>query len=300
MILLGSLFSGICSEYFCNIGETEQVFAADNDRFVGTFLRNNVRPRILVDQDLATYDVATLPYVDVFLAGAPCQPFSSIGTSDPDDPRTELYQAPLRYARSKKPKYFIFENVPPFQRSPSFHRLVRALQRLYRTVNFKVLDAARFGSIQRRKRLFIVASDVPFSFPEGKDGRPPPFVASVLDPPSTDFQYLSEKGKAYLDRRKKWGVRIYRRKDRAFLGTLPRSYGHMQSWKHTIDEGNERLRNLTPSEAFRIQSFDPSRFDCTGLSRRQLMYMAGNAIDRKMLEALLRSILGKSPGNIVP
>ena len=157
-----------------------------------------------------------------------------------------------------------------------------------------------FPLIQRRKRLFIVASDVPFSFPEGKDGRPPPFVASVLDPPSTDFQYLSEKGKAYLDRRKKWGVRIYRRKDRAFLGTLPRSYGHMQSWKHTMDEGNGRLRNLTFSEAFRIQSFDPFHFDCTGLSRRQLMYMAGNAIDRKMLEALLRSILGKSSGNIVP
>ena len=86
-------------------------------------------------------------------------------------------------------------------------------------------------------------------------------------------------------------MKIYKRGDRAFLGTLPRSYGHMQCWRHTIDEGGGRLRDLTPSEAFRIQSFDPGAFDLTGLSRRQRMYLAGNAIDRRMLNALFASVI---------
>ena len=34
-------------------------------------------------------------------------------------------------------------------------------------------------------------------------------------------------------------MKIYKRGDRAFLGTLPRSYGHMQCWRHTIDEGGK-------------------------------------------------------------
>ena len=55
--------------------------------------------------------------------------------------------------------------------------------------------------------------------------------------------------------------------------------------------GNGQLRCLTPNEAFRIQSFDPSTFDVRGLSRRQLMYLAGNAIDRRMLVALFASVI---------
>ena len=270
MILLGSFFSGICSEYFCFLGKTKQVFAADNDRFVCQFIRQNVNLQILIDQDLTTYDVTTLPYVDVFLAGAPCQPFSSIGKKK-NDARTELYQIPLQYAKSKKPKYFIFENVPQFQKSKYFPRLIKELKNIYNVVQYTILNAAHFGSIQQRKRLFIVASDVPFDFPIGQTD-PPPLISSVLDPPSTKFKYLSKKGKAYLKRRRKWGIHIYKRNDRAFVGTLPRSYGHMQCWKHTIDEGNGRLRDLTPSEAFRIQSFDPNAFDVTGLSRVYHVY----------------------------
>ena len=135
-----------------------------------------------------------------------------------------------------------------------------------------------------------MGSNVPVRFPVGREG-PPPLLSAVLAPPSAEFTYLSDKGKAYLRRRARWGVKVYQREDRAFVGTLPRSYGHMQSWKHIIQEGNGLLRNLTPNEAFRIQSFDPAALQLTGLSRRQLMYLAGNAIDRRMLVALFASVI---------
>ena len=136
----------------------------------------------------------------------------------------------------------------------------------------------------------VVASDEPVRLSQGRACSPPP-LSTVLDPAGSPFKYLSDKGKAYLGRRARWGVKIYGRNDRSFLGTLPRSYGHMQSWKHTIDEGAGRWRDLTATEAFRIQSFDPRGFDLSGLSRRQQMYLAGNAIDQCVLKALFKSLL---------
>ena len=121
ILTTGSLFSGICSEHWAlsSLVKTKHVFAADNDKFACQFIRQNVRPDILVEEDLAQFNVQELPYVDV------------------------------------KPKYFIFENVPPFQTSEFFPRLVRALKRIYTFVEHTVLNAAEYGSIQRRKRLFV-------------------------------------------------------------------------------------------------------------------------------------------------
>jgi site-specific DNA-cytosine methylase len=292
----GSLFSGMCSEFFAlsSLAPTKQVFAADNDKFACRFIRQNVRPDILVTEDLTTFDVTALPVVDVFLAGVPCQSFSSLGRHQLDDPRRNLLDIPLKYAQAKRPKYFFFENVPRFRTSAAFSRLVEGLKRVYPFVEHAVLDASSFGSIQRRKRLFVVGSNVPVSLPCARGGHAPPLVSAILDPPSAYFRYLSDKGRAYLQRRARWGVKVYERGARAFMGTLPRSYGHQISWKHIIQEGNCQLRSLTPNEAFRIQSFDPSSLRLTGISRRQLMYLAGNAIDRRMLVALFASVIDRS------
>jgi len=91
----------------------------------------------------------------------------------------------------------------------------------------------------------------------------------VLGPRGTPFKYLSKKGLAYLLRRKKWGPKVYGRSQRTFVGTLPKSYGHMQTYKHQIDEGGGLIRNITPTEAFRIQGYSPARLNLGDLSKRQ-------------------------------
>ena len=67
MITAGSLFSGICSEFFslAALGPVRQVFAADMDPFACRFIQQNVRPDILVQDDLTSVGVAALPTVDV-------------------------------------------------------------------------------------------------------------------------------------------------------------------------------------------------------------------------------------------
>ena len=182
ILTTGSLFSGICSEHWAlsPLVKTKQVFAADNNKFACQFIRQNVRPDMLIEEDLTHYNVQSLPYVDVFLAGVPCQSFSSIGNHTPDDVRNNLYKIPLKYARAKKPKYFIFENVPQFQKSEFFPRLVCALKRIYTFVESSIQTSSEYGSIQRRKRLFVVGSNVPFRLPRGRERSPPLDIACFV------------------------------------------------------------------------------------------------------------------------
>ena len=293
MITAGSLFSGICSEFFAlgALGPVRQVFAADMDPFACRFIQQNVRPDILVQDDLTTVDVAALPTVDVFLAGVPCQAFSTLGKTFGKRASTgrDLFRIPLVYADAKRPTWFVLENVPSFRSGPEFQALVETLRRIYPYVQSAVLDATAFGSIQRRKRLFVVASTRAFALPAGTVHPPPP-LSSVLDPPGEGLPFVSEKGLAYLQRRQKWGVKVYDRGATAFVGTLPRAYGHQITWKHIVRESDGRLRSLTPEEGFRIQSFDPDSLDLTGLSRRQRFYLAGNAIDRRLLTGIFSAL----------
>ena len=297
MITAGSLFSGICSEFFslAALGPVRQVFAADMDPFACRFIQQNVRPGILVQDDLTTVDVAALPTVNVFLAGVPCQAFSTLGKSlgKPSGKRAatgrDLFRIPLVYANAKRPTWFVLENVPSFRSGPEFQALVEALSRIYPYVQSAVLDASSFGSIQRRKRLFVVASARAFALPTGTVHPPPP-LSSVLDPPGSGLPFVSDKGLAYLQRRQKWGVKMYDRGTKTFVGTLPRAYGHQITWKHIIRESDGRLRSLTPEEGFRIQSFEPDVFNFTSLSRRQRFYLAGNAIDRRLLTGIFSAL----------
>jgi len=291
MITAGSLFSGICSEFFslAALGPVRQVFAADMDPFACRFIQQNVRPGILVQDDLTTFDVAALPTVDVFLA------FSTLGKSlgKPSGKRAatgrDLFRIPLVYANAKRPTWFVLENVPAFRSGPEFQALVESLSRIYPYVQSAVLDASSFGSIQRRKRLFVVASARAFALPTGTVHPPPP-LSSVLDPPGSGLPFVSDKGLAYLQRRQKWGVKVYDRGTKTFVGTLPRAYGHQITWKHIIRESDGRLRSLTPEEGFRIQSFEPDVFNFTSLSRRQRFYLAGNAIDRRLLTGIFSAL----------
>jgi DNA (cytosine-5)-methyltransferase 1 len=160
---------------------------------VRTYQRNHPQARV-VQLDLlkaSPHEIITLwdewcsyPPLGI-VGGPPCQAFSVSNVHQKDgDPRGLLV---TRYAglittlaQEKGTLFFVFENVPGLLRGR--HR-IRFLEfcdtcqeagfRLY----WKILDAARFGVPQYRRRLFIVgiherASTAPFDLPEG-DCEPP-------------------------------------------------------------------------------------------------------------------------------
>jgi DNA (cytosine-5)-methyltransferase 1 len=103
-------------------------------------------------------DKIKVPRVDVIIAGPPCQGFSTLGRRDPTDRRNGLSLDILPWVKAARPQVVVIENVPPFIASTHWAKLKRALEQLGFNVAAWELDAADFGTPQRRRRAFTVAS----------------------------------------------------------------------------------------------------------------------------------------------
>jgi len=148
----------------------EPVFAVEHDGAAArTYKRNFNCP--VFDGDIEALE--TFEPADVILGGPPCQGFSPLGRDRDDDSRAtlnELWQHYLRAVRQVRPKAFVIENVPEFQKSAQFVRLLDLMESdpelsEYR-FNYGVLNAADYGVPQRRRRGIFLAvhgtSDVPW------------------------------------------------------------------------------------------------------------------------------------------
>ncbi|NUS44854.1 MAG: DNA cytosine methyltransferase, partial [Mycobacteriaceae bacterium] len=89
---------------------------------------------------------------DVILGGPPCQGFSPLGRDRDDVSRArlnELWRHYLRAVRQVRPRAFVIENVPEFQKSAQFAGLLQLMQsdRILRGYRFAygVLNAADYG-----------------------------------------------------------------------------------------------------------------------------------------------------------
>jgi DNA (cytosine-5)-methyltransferase 1 len=120
--------------------------------------RRNVAPCAV---QASVSDLVTPPKVDVIIAGPPCQGFSTLGRRDPTDVRNDLSLSILPWIEAAAPSLVVVENVPPFLRSPQWRRLARRLKALgYRNVDTWELDAVDYGTPQRRRRAFTIASNI--------------------------------------------------------------------------------------------------------------------------------------------
>jgi DNA (cytosine-5)-methyltransferase 1 len=100
--------------------------------------------------------------IDGLVGGPPCQGFSSIGRSDPTDPRRELLATFFRLVAEIQPRFFVMENVRGLLFQKNRALLDGALELLpsrYEVVGPVILDAADFGAATRRKRVFVLGYD---------------------------------------------------------------------------------------------------------------------------------------------
>lgn len=102
--------------------------------------------------------------IDLIIGGPPCQGFSPLGRDRDDLSRARLnglWKHYLDAVRTLRPKAFVIENVPEFQKSAQFAELLHLLEtdtdlRTYRAV-YGVLNAADYGVPQKRRRGILVA-----------------------------------------------------------------------------------------------------------------------------------------------
>ena len=117
--------------------------------------------------------------IDLLVGGTPCQSFSLAGLRKGlSDERGNLALQFCRILAAKRPRWFIWENVPGVFSSRGGRDLaciLRGFRGCGYSVSWRVLDAQFFGVPQRRRRVFVVGY-------LGDDWRPP---AAVLFEPES-------------------------------------------------------------------------------------------------------------------
>ena len=306
-ITFGSLFTGIGAGHEALRAVPHQwIFAVECDRYCCDVLRElPAGPSLLLQQKIETVDMDMLPPVDLLLASPPCQGFSRAGRQRPDDPRRHHWRDIERYARANHPLCVVVECVVPFRTSPEHRELTAALQRLRYFVESKVLKSEEFGSKQRRHRVFLVAmktqliqlstrslpQSVPWPLETGRDVRT--LGETILEAEVHPRYYLSERGLAYLERRRRtWGTKEHRREDTGMMPTWCHSYGNNSvHFMHVINDSGKR--KLTPLEVWRLMGWHSN--PCTNLSDTRSYQAAGNSIDLHVLRPLLEGCAERVP-----
>ena len=175
------------------------VFSAETNKHARTFIQANCPPETMYD-DIMSLDLATVPRVDLFVAGPPCQPFSGMNrknsvrhTPSPAtnmDPRVAVLRRCLEYIKAQQPKVAIIENVValakywrvvPTVKEPreddhssfsatwnrEMHPLIEDLHNSY-DISAQVLNPVHYDCPQNRPRVYVMLVEKslsPISFP---------------------------------------------------------------------------------------------------------------------------------------
>lgn len=106
-----------------------------------------------------------IPDHDLLVGGFPCQDYSvaATGAKGIVGKKGVLWWEIRDIVESKRPKYILLENVDRLIKSPSSQRgrdfgiMLKSLDQLGYTTEWRVINAADYGNAQRRRRVFIFA-----------------------------------------------------------------------------------------------------------------------------------------------
>jgi len=165
---IATLFSGIGTPEIAlrELGVDFSItFACEIDKYARkTYLANHNINKEHFHDDVSAFDAKRYKdSVDILIAGSPCQPFSIAGYKEGfDDPRGKLFFDMIDRIDECNPKVVLFENVKNIlthNNKKTFKIVVDEFKRIgYKNISYRIVDAREFGSIQRRKRLFLIAS----------------------------------------------------------------------------------------------------------------------------------------------
>ncbi len=121
-------------------------------------------PHIPLHDDISTLRAKDIPESDIWTGGFPCQDVSLANQGKRKGlkgERSGLFYAFAELVEERRPSWIILENVPGLLNSHNgedFRTVISRLDELGYGVSWRVLDAKYFGTPQRRRRVYIVAS----------------------------------------------------------------------------------------------------------------------------------------------
>lgn len=265
--------------------------------------------------------------VDILIGGPPCQGNSDLNNhTRRNDPRNLLYLRMIRCAELLSPKYILIENVPGVQHDK--HNVVdiakSELTKMGYNVDSGVIHMSEIGVPQKRKRFFLIASkhkkvslsnaiqqhladekSIGWAIEDLLDVQ----TDSVFDTPANS-SVTNKKRIDYLfdhdiyDLPNSERPDCHRLKKHSYTSVYGRMYWDIPAPTITGGFGSngqgrfvhpKKRRTITPHEAARIQFF-PDYFDFSGVKRRELQQIIGNAVPSKASYIVGIEFLGEIEG----
>ena len=158
-----SLFSGI-GGFELGMQNSSKDFEcigyAEIDKYAKNIYENHFNHKDLGDVTLI--NLSELEDFDFLVGGFPCQSFSVAGNQRGfNDTRGTLFFEIVRILKSKKPKYFLLENVRNLlshDKGKTFSIIIQTLIELGYYIRWDVLNSKDFGVPQSRERIYIRGS----------------------------------------------------------------------------------------------------------------------------------------------
>ena len=136
-------------------------FSSEHNSLVRRFVKKNLCPETYY-KDVCR-DHTKTAYVDIYVAGWPCQPFSCagqrLGVRDLKRRGLMMFEC-VDYIHTQGPRAFVLENVAGFmyQHRKDFKKLLEMLRDCYKgySVTHRIVNTMHHGLPQTRARLYIV------------------------------------------------------------------------------------------------------------------------------------------------
>lgn len=271
-------------------------FSSEIDKFCIETILANYKPRIIYG-DITNRDPYTLPDIDLYVCGFPCQPFSTAGRQRGFlDPRGTIFWSCMQVITVKQPMYFILENVRGLiwhDEGRTWKVVVEELDNLRQfgyNIQYKVLNTRDYGIPQNRERIFIVGTKGSFVWPnktqmddisryvDWKDHSKPTITGDrIKDIKNLDPSYFFID-LAFIKKRKSY----YPNADRYTSSLLAKG----EMWCTPLK------RRANTRELLMLQGFDPDQFK-VAVSFSQISKQLGNTMSVNVLVAILSNLIGR-------
>ncbi|WP_394883365.1 DNA (cytosine-5-)-methyltransferase [Clostridium baratii] len=117
------------------------------------------------NEDISKVDKESLPEHSLLVGGFPCQDYSvaATGSKGIEGKKGVLWWDIFNIVKAKKPPFILLENVDRLLKSPSSQRgrdfgvILSCLAQENYSVEWRIINAAEYGFVQRRRRIFIFA-----------------------------------------------------------------------------------------------------------------------------------------------
>jgi DNA (cytosine-5)-methyltransferase 1 len=279
-------------------------WACEIDKYARQSILANYTPEILYE-DITQRDHSTLPDVDIYVCGFPCQSFSSIGKKrGTKDPRSNIMMHCIEVIQKKKPPVFILENVKNFkfiEKGKPYNHLINELtnivneegEQIY-NLYLDIYNTKDYGIPQNRERLYVIGISSYIQITEYMK----PYVLPMrqLDDFIIDktihntelMPYTLTKFKQYykieLDTLLHDNYVISRTKYVSFMKNLSPTI--ITNPTHYLVKYK---RYMTPTECLLLQGFTSTFIQV--VSKTQLCKQAGNSMSVNVLKVILQQVL---------